>query len=67
MAEYARKQMNIYIADNDLKQQILDIYRNPTNIDSRKILDGNIRAIFSDKGEKLCLSRDKALRTFKTK
>ena len=36
MAEHVRKQMNTYIADNDLKQQILDIYLNPTNIDSRK-------------------------------
>ena len=49
---------NMADSNPNLKQQILDVYPTPKNIISKKTLDGNIRAILSEKGEKYCLLRD---------
>ena len=45
LADYAAKQMNTYIPDSDIKDEILYTYPIPDNIKNKKEIDANIKSL----------------------
>jgi len=56
MANYLSKNMNAFI----LGKQLIDFYPLPKNVVFQKELDGYMKEILTDKGQKQCLSLDRA-------
>ena len=60
LAEYAIKQMNTYIADTDIKDEILFTYPVPNNLQSKKDMDSNMKSFLTEMRAKDTISLDKA-------
>ena len=60
MATYAMTQMNCFISDSDIKDEILKDFPVPENLIARKEMDSNIKSLLSEKFAKETLSLDKA-------
>ena len=60
MLLYAIKQMNSYINDSDIKDEILYQYPVPDNLNNKKDMDSNINSLLTEMRAKETLSLDKA-------
>ena len=60
LAKYALSQMNCFIPDSDIKEQILQEFPIPENLTCKKEMDSNIKPLLSETKAKETLSLDKA-------
>lgn len=67
LADYATKQMNTYIPDSDIKDEILYTYPIPDNIKNKKEIDANIKSLLLEQRGKETLSLDKAFSSIQDK